>query len=122
LAATRVLPPKSSPNTFGSGTGNVVEKAEGEMMTKRKEERQADPHLKKILLEVVNNQLKANDPPETRETLERLVSEGISKEDAKIYIAQAVSVEVYHTLKNKKPFNPERYVRNLKRLPEEPED
>jgi hypothetical protein len=102
--------------------GNAVDKPEGKVMPKRKKEGQADPHLKKLFLEIVNNQLRAKDPPEARETYDRLVSEGISKENAKIYIAQAVSVEVYHTLKHGKPFNPERYARNLKRLPEEPED
>jgi len=33
-----------------------------------------NPQLKATILEVVSNQLRANDPPETRETLDRLVS------------------------------------------------
>jgi len=90
-------------------------------MKSRNIENQAyNPHLKATILEVVSNQLKANDPPETRETLERLVSEGISKEDAKIYIAQAVCVEIWDALHNNKPFNEQRHVNNLQRLPEEP--
>jgi predicted nucleic-acid-binding protein len=79
-----------------------------------------NPHLKRAFLEVVENQLEANDPPETRETLKRLISEGISEDNAKIYIAQAVCVEVYHALKHKQEFNLQRYLKNLKRLPEEP--
>ena len=35
-----------------------------------------DPHLKATLLEVVDNQIRDNNPPETRETLERLISAG----------------------------------------------
>ena len=70
---------------------------------------------------MVENQLEADDPPQTRETFDRLVSEGISEEDAKVYVAQAVCVEVYETLRENKPFNRQRYLRNLKRLPQEPE-
>ena len=73
-------------------------------------------------MEVVENQIRDNDPPETRETLERLKSEGISDEDAKLYIGQAVCIEVWNILKNKKEFNRDRFVRNLKNLPKEPKE
>ena len=81
-----------------------------------------NPYLRAAFLEVVENQLRDNDPPETRETYDRLVSEGISQENAKICIAQAVCVEVWDTLKNQRPFNLKRYVKNLKRLPKEPRE
>lgn len=81
-----------------------------------------NPHLKAAFLEVVNNQIANNDPPETRQTLDRLISAGISEEDARILIAQAVCVEMYDVMKNQKTFNRERYLRNLKKLPEEPEE
>ena len=90
------------------------------MIRRREEDQGYNPHLKAAFLEIVENQLRANDPPEVKQTLGRLVSEGISEEDAKIYIAQAVCVEVYDILQHKKPFNPKRYVENLERLPEEP--
>lgn len=80
-----------------------------------------NPFLHQAIMEVVGNQLEANDPPQTRETLERLIGLGIYEEDAKTYIAQAVCTEIYHILKNKEEFNRERFVRNLERLPEEPE-
>lgn len=73
-------------------------------------------------MEVVDNQIAGNDPPETLEAMNRLTSEGISKQDAKNYIAQAVCVEVWDILKNQKEFNRDRYVRNLKNLPEEPKE
>ena len=79
-----------------------------------------NPHLKAAFLEVVDNQLTDNDPPETQETLDRLMSQGISEEDAILYIAQAVSVEVFDTLKHQKEFNLDRYLKNLKQLPDEP--
>ena len=81
-----------------------------------------NPYLKMAFMEVVENQIRDNDPPETRETLERLKSEGISEEDAKLYIGQAVCIEVWNILKNKKEFNRDRFVRNLKNLPKEPKE
>ncbi len=80
-----------------------------------------NPHLKAAFLETVDNQLADNDPPETQETLDRLITQGMSEDDAKIHIAQAVSVEVFDIMKYQKEFNPDRYLKNLKRLPDEPE-
>lgn len=39
--------------------------------------------LKKNILEVVDNQLKANDPPCTKDTYEKLMVAGYSKSEAK---------------------------------------
>jgi hypothetical protein len=82
--------------------------------------KKTNPYLKAAFMEVVDNQIRDNDPPETRETFNRLISQGISKEDAKIYIGQAVCLEIWDILRNKKAFNKERFVRNLKKLPKEP--
>lgn len=71
-------------------------------------------------MDVVDNQIRNDDPPETRQTFNRLISQGISEEDAKIYIGQAVCVEIWDIMRNRKEFSKERFVRNLKRLPEEP--
>lgn len=90
------------------------------MATGPKHNQKANPRLKAAFLEVVENQLKANDPPETRETFNRLVGQGISESDAKLYIARVVSAETFHMLKHKKPFNRQRYVKNLARLPKPP--
>ena len=38
----------------------------------------ANPRLRVAFLAVVENQLRDNDPPETRQTLERLQAEGYS--------------------------------------------
>lgn len=74
------------------------------------------------LVEVVENQIQDNDPPETRITLDRLMSLGESRENAMRYIASVLSVEVFETLKNKTTYNEERYLTNLKNLPELPFD
>lgn len=82
----------------------------------------SNPYLKLAVMEVVENQLETNEPPETRLTLKRLTEQGISEEDAKLLIAQAVTVEIYNILKNKEEFGRERFVKNLKRLPKEPKE
>jgi len=81
-----------------------------------------NPEFKKIILEIVENQLEENNPKETGETLQRLIKSGISKKDARIYIGQAVTVEIWEVMHNNTPFNEERFVRNLKRLPKFPEE
>ena len=81
---------------------------------------EAKPILKAATMDVVNNQIMNNEPPETRLTLERLISQGITEEDAKIYIAQAVSVEIWDVMRNKTVFNKNRFIKNLNNLPEEP--
>ena len=83
---------------------------------------EASPHLKAAFMEIVENQIRDNDPPETRQTLNRLIAQGISPENARLYIGQAVCVEVWDTLTNQRMFNEERFLRNLKNLPEEPEE
>ena len=82
----------------------------------------SNPYLKLAVMEVVENQLKTNDPPETRLTLKRLTEQNISEEDAKLLIAQAVTVEIYNILKNREEFDRERFVKNLRRLPREPKE
>ncbi|MBA4417598.1 MAG: hypothetical protein C0392_06780 [Syntrophus sp. (in: bacteria)] len=91
-------------------------------MKKKQNESKVNPHLKEAFLEVVENQIRDNDPPETRETLERLMGEGISEKDARIYVARVVAIEVYEVMKNEKPFDLQRFVRNLNALPNEPRE
>jgi hypothetical protein len=83
---------------------------------------ETNPRLKAMFLELVENQLRDNNPPEVRQTLTRLVGTGLSREDAMIYIAQAACVEVFTILKQKKPFNLNRYLKNLAALPQEPKE
>ncbi len=91
-------------------------------MKNNREEEKTNPHLRAAFLEVVDNQLRGNDPPETKETLERLKAKGYSVQDAKLLIAQAVAVEAYLIMKTQASFNRERFVRNLMALPQEPKE
>ncbi|MGZ5189963.1 MAG: hypothetical protein ACXWCZ_03025 [Flavisolibacter sp.] len=78
--------------------------------------------LRDQILEVVNNQLKSNDPKETRITFKRLIKEGFSESDAKKLLGQCVLLEMYSVLKDGKPFNQARFIKNLNQLPKEPND
>ena len=77
--------------------------------------------IKAAIIEVVDNQLTANDPPQINQTLERLVAEGFSEIEAKELIGNVVVVEVFQVMKDGEPFDLERYVAALSRLPEMPE-
>ena len=81
--------------------------------------------LKKILrqqfLNTVENQLRDSDPPETAQTLSRLKEEGFSEEEAKELISGCVAAEMVAVMESNKPFNRERFVGHLSRLPKLPE-
>ncbi len=91
-------------------------------MTSKRRKDKTNPRLRAAFLEVVDNQLRNNDPPETKETFKRLITEGHTAQEAKELIAQAVVVEAYVVMKHNTPYNQERFVRNLKALPEEPKE
>ena len=76
--------------------------------------------LKATILQVVDNQLKNNDPPETKQTYNRLVKNGYPENEAKRLIACVVSAEVFEVLKRKEKFNQKRFVEALNKLPELP--
>lgn len=77
--------------------------------------------IKSAIIEVVENQMTANDPSEINQTLERLMAEGFSEEEAKDLIGNVVVVEVFQVLKDGEPFDLNRYVAALNKLPGLPE-
>jgi hypothetical protein len=76
----------------------------------------ADQALKTQFLAAVEEQLKTGKPPETNATLQRLVAEGYSAENARLLIAQCVAFEYIDAIEHDTPFNQERFVENLKKL------
>ena len=77
---------------------------------------------RRMILEVVENQIRDKDPPETRQTLRRLIKEGFSREEAMELIGAVVVNEMYNVLKQKKNFNRKRFVAALRQLPKLPYD
>ena len=49
--------------------------------------------VRKSFLEIVDNQLRANDPPQTKQTLDRLIREGYSENEARRLISCVVAVD-----------------------------
>ena len=76
-----------------------------------------NPQLKVTNLEIVENQIQDNDPPETKQTLERLMTEGHSEQEAREMIGRVVLTEVFDILKNNEPYDNERFVSALHKLP-----
>jgi len=78
---------------------------------------ETNPALGAAIMEVVNTQLREGTPPETRQTLDRLLADGHSEEEARRLIACAVTSEIFDVLTHKQPYDEARYVAALHRLP-----
>jgi hypothetical protein len=72
------------------------------------------------MLEAVDNQLRDLNPPEAAETYHRLIAGGRSDKEARQLIAVALSAEMFEMMKNKKDYDPERYIGYLHKLPKLP--
>ncbi len=78
--------------------------------------------LRDQIFEIIENQIRDNDPPETKLTFEKLRKEGNSKFVTKQLIGQCVAVELFRIMKFQESFNEERYIKNLLNLPKEPKE
>ena len=78
--------------------------------------------LREQIFEIIKNQMKDNEPPETNRTFKRLLKEGYSRFETKQRIGQCVAVELFNLYKFNKPFDEKRYIKNLNNLPKEPFD
>jgi hypothetical protein len=76
----------------------------------------ANKDLKKTILQVVDNQLRENNPPITKITFERLQQSGYTTLQAKEKISAVLLEEMYDVLKTKQPYNEERYSNKLLKL------
>ena len=76
----------------------------------------ANLRLKKTILEVVDNQLKANDPPCTKDIYEKLLNAGYSKSEAKDRIGAVVLTEIYDIMKEGQYFDEEKYKNSLEEM------
>lgn len=77
--------------------------------------------LRQQFLVVVNKQLEDNEPPETRQTLERLQAEGYTEEEAKDLISVCVASEIFNVVNENRPYDSEQYRACLASLPDLPE-
>ncbi|WP_368288507.1 hypothetical protein, partial [Enterocloster clostridioformis] len=64
----------------------------------------------------MDNQLKANDPPCTKNTYDKLLDAGYSKSEAKDKIGAVVLTEIYDILKKGQAFDEEKYKSSLEEM------
>ena len=76
--------------------------------------------VREQIFEIIRNQIKGNDPPETKITYNRLKTMGYNDFETNQLIGQCVAIEIFQVMKFKEPFDEKRYIRNLKNLPNEP--
>ena len=72
------------------------------------------PRVNRAIQEVVENQIRDGDPPETKATYDRLISQGHSDADARRLIGAVVAIEIAEVLSTGKPFNRRRLVKGLR--------
>ena len=77
---------------------------------------ETNPQLKKLVLETVENQLRMGDPPETRQTYERLIAAGYAHDKVMEMIGSALVGEIWTILKERKYFDRARYAALLNEL------
>ena len=85
-------------------------------------DKEGQRHLHRTLMEVIQNQIRENNPPETGATLERLMAEGFSRQEAMDLIGQVLAAEIFEVLKDQREHDQEKYVKRLRDLPQLPED
>ena len=81
---------------------------------------ETNEELREQIFHIIENQLKDNDPPETKSTYDRLINEGFDDFRTRQMIGQCIAVELFEIFKFGKPYNNERYIKNLRKLPKEP--
>lgn len=74
--------------------------------------------LRDALLEILENQLRDFDPPETKETYDRLIAEGYSEKETRHFLAAAIGMEINEMMRDMEPFNRDRFVATLRELPD----
>ena len=67
------------------------------------------------------DQIRDNDPPETRETFERLIGSGHTREEARVMITIVLAAEVSEMMECEREFEKSGFVAALRRLPVLPE-
>lgn len=73
--------------------------------------------LKGHIIEIVDNQMRDNNPKCTTEVFEKLVASGYAEDMAKKMIGAVLVEELQYVLKNEELFNEERYSDRLYKLP-----
>lgn len=80
-----------------------------------------NPQLAAAIFEIVDTQLREGEPPETRQTLERLVAAGYTREGARQLIGHVVLREIFSVMASGQRYDQARFIMALHRLPTLPD-
>ena len=83
-------------------------------------EKTADQRLREAVLEVINHQIRDNDPPETKQAFIRLKEQGFSEQEALKLVGSVVFTEVFSVIKENRQYDREKYIAALNNLPRLP--
>ena len=81
---------------------------------------EANPQLAAAVQTIIDTQLEQGTPPETRQTLDRLVAAGHSPEGARQLIAHVVVREIFTVMARGAVYDEPRFLAALAKLPELP--
>ena len=73
-----------------------------------------------LIIQAIKEQIRQNDPPETKETFDRLRREGHAEEEVYRMLGCVLTSEMYAVLKQKRVFDRDLYVQQLHALPKLP--
>jgi hypothetical protein len=76
--------------------------------------------LRAAIMEVINTQIRENEPPETKNALIRLQNRGFSEKEALRLIGYVVASEVFSVLQENRQYDKAKYIAALNNLPRLP--
>ena len=76
-----------------------------------------NPVLHIMFHSIIENQIALDQPPAVRQVLNALMQKRLNRHQAVHLIAEILTHEVYHILKDKRPYDQRNYVRGLRKLP-----
>ena len=71
-----------------------------------------------VVLVAINNQINNNNPPETKQTYDRLMKIINNHDEVMKYLGVVMMAEIFDVLKTKQPFDEKRYIERLNKLPD----
>lgn len=72
------------------------------------------------VIQAIKEQIRQNDPPETKETFDRLRREGHAEEEVYRMLGCVMTSEIYDVMKGERVFDRDLYVRRLRAPPKLP--
>ena len=78
--------------------------------------------IRAALFEAIDNQIRDRTPPETKQTYDRLKSEGFDHLETMKLLGCALTSELFYIMKEERVFDEEKYIVSLHALPELPWD